>query len=614
MFSHSHDFVIEGGTFHNIGRDLNISVQEQEKYGGLLLLHRQTSTSAPYDAEARYPPPRVHPGTRAAILASLEQWITPKSGNEKEDKQGHGLDKWKVDGWWDDLGDEQGDEQGAEEGFGDDLNDKLPIRWLYGPAGAGKSAIAQTFAEMCTRNGTLAGSFFFWRDDPSRNNPQRLFTTIASQLARERSDLRLAINDAVLQNPLVLTSSIEAQFDALVVQPGLQVQPPERNRVLIIDGLDECSDSHNQQRILSILSDAIHEYPLPFNRILIASRPEPRIKQSFNSSAFDNICSWIPLDDTYQASRDIRLFLKDGFAKIFERHSHSLMHIPLPWPTANQIEHLTEKSSGQFIYPSTVLKYIDDNSTVPADRLNIVLGLEPSEDDDEDDSPFADLDALYRQILSVPKKPNLLVQILGAIVVSPPPLSSFNIKFLFTEVLSISMGTLYATLSGLHSVFKEPSPVDSHFSFCHASFPDFLYDRKRSLQFFIDKEAHHDLLAQRCLDVIFKWFPECCQNADVDVNTGTDMDMDNDSDFYANTELNLSLHPIDAAQKYPILEHFGFHVERASGTEQLLSKLKHFNPWPLTFYVGFTTYEHRLKDKCIREMAYLVEAAYRIQK
>jgi adenylylsulfate kinase-like enzyme len=38
------------------------------------------------------------------------------------------------------------------------------IIWLYGPAGAGKSAILQTIAEMCTRLQILLASFFWSRN------------------------------------------------------------------------------------------------------------------------------------------------------------------------------------------------------------------------------------------------------------------------------------------------------------------------------------------------------------------------------------------------------------------------------------------------------------------
>ncbi|KAF9077473.1 hypothetical protein BDP27DRAFT_1188343, partial [Rhodocollybia butyracea] len=128
--------------------------------------------------------------------------------------------------------------------------------------------------------------------------------------------------------------------------------------VLIIDGLDECSESGNQQRILSIIGEAMQNHNLPL-QILIASRPEQSIKESFRSPKFANICRWMPLDDTYQASLEIRKYLQERFDEIWRCHSDLMIHVSRPWPTSQQIEHLVEKASGQFIYPSTVLKYID---------------------------------------------------------------------------------------------------------------------------------------------------------------------------------------------------------------------------------------------------------------
>ena len=58
---------------------------------------------------------------------------------------------------------------------------KAFIMWVYGPAGAGKSAIAHTIAEMCEETILLA-SFFFSRNDPSRNTVKPLIATIAYQI------------------------------------------------------------------------------------------------------------------------------------------------------------------------------------------------------------------------------------------------------------------------------------------------------------------------------------------------------------------------------------------------------------------------------------------------
>ncbi|KAF9077475.1 hypothetical protein BDP27DRAFT_1356943 [Rhodocollybia butyracea] len=481
MFNGSHNFTVSGGNFNNIGGNLTyISSEENER--GLCALLQYTSTSATYNAEARFPPPLCHPGTREAILGDLKSWA---NSNAPDDA----------------------------------------IIWLYGPAGAGKSAIAQTFAEACARNGTLVGSFFFWHTDTSRNNPQMLFTTIAYQMAMSIPELRPKINAMVINDFLVPTSFIEKQFNDLILQPMLKARllrdlklttaqlrqtipiplhrkqqkqkqqkvsknacnlnfsSPDSPRVLIIDGLDECSDSGNQQRILSIIGEAMQKYNLPL-RILIASRPERSIKESFRSPKFENICHWIPLDDTlYQASLEIRKYLQDRFDEIWRRHSDLMIHVPRPWPTSQQIEYLVEKASGQFIYPSTVLKYIDDSGAVPADRLNIVLGL-PTEDYDGKDSPFASLDALYLQILSSSKNLTILNRTLAAIVlfrrdIRPGiPFSRIyeSMPKLAKLLPPMDLGRICATLSELHSLFYEPSPLESDFQFSHASFTDFLLD------------------------------------------------------------------------------------------------------------------------------------------
>ncbi|KAF9068246.1 hypothetical protein BDP27DRAFT_1295417 [Rhodocollybia butyracea] len=496
MLNRSRNFAINNSTFNNVGRDVNIFMDEER---GLQTLYWHTSTSALFTAEARFPLPLCHPGTREAILSELKVW--------------------------------------AKQDTPQVFTNGSSIRWLYGPAGAGKSAIAQTFAEACAKNGMLAGSFFFWRSDPSRNNPERLFTTLALQIAGAMPELRSIINSAVVKNPSVLTSSIEIQFNDLILHPWFKVQmhqellgkPPsshlhndgknqspflsapstgtsgsplssKRTQIIIIDGLDECSDSHDQQRILSILENALHKHPLPF-RIVISSRPEPRIRDSFNSPHLRSICRWMPLDDDlYRASREIRVFLQDKFQDILHRHIYTMEHVPHPWPTDDQIDILVQKSSGHFIYPSTVLKYIDGDGAVPADRLEVVLGIQPLEGAE---SPFVDLDALYSQILSTAhKKSPKLVHILGAIIVFMDNKISQEVLVHLLAVEMKSLGALRAALSSVHSLFNGPSPVESDLHFCHASFVDFLSNRQRSLQLYIDKSDGHDYLAQCCLSAM----------------------------------------------------------------------------------------------------------------
>ena len=71
------------------------------------------------------------------------------------------------------------------------------IMWVYGPAGAGKSAIAQTIAEMCEEKMILLASFFFSRNDPSRSNVNPLIATIAYQITLNLPKVRDAIIGAI---------------------------------------------------------------------------------------------------------------------------------------------------------------------------------------------------------------------------------------------------------------------------------------------------------------------------------------------------------------------------------------------------------------------------------
>ena len=140
------------------------------------------------------------------------------------------------------------------------------IMWVYGPAGSGKSAIAQTIAEMCEDKMILLASFFFSRNDPSRSNVKPLIATIAYQITLNLPHVREGILGAIERDPLIFSKSLAVQFKSLIVAP---LQPlveagffkePTSHHLVIIDGLDECSDPKVQQNIVEF-------WPIPSNDI-----------------------------------------------------------------------------------------------------------------------------------------------------------------------------------------------------------------------------------------------------------------------------------------------------------------------------------------------------------
>ena len=311
------------------------------------ILHQSTATAAFRNSKERFDPPKCHPNTRLAVLTKIMKWIQ----------------------WGEDL-----------DAF---------IMWVYGPAGAGKSAIAQTIAEMCEEEMLLLASFFFSRNDPSRSNVNPLIATIAYQITLNLPQVRDAILWAIERDPLIFSKSLAVQFKALIVAP---LQPlagagffdeSTARRLVIIDGLDECADPKVQKNILEVLGNAQRQHRLPLI-FLFASRPEQHISLAFSTGILSNVTTRVALDESYLPDKDIQLFLTDKFQEIQSTH-RLRAYIPPEWPLPNVLNQLVGKSSGQFIYASTVIHYVSSIRHSPTDRLDIILGIRPP----QRDLPFA---------------------------------------------------------------------------------------------------------------------------------------------------------------------------------------------------------------------------------
>src|SRR6266511_2007450 len=93
-------------------------------------------SSATHDNNDILDPPKCHPGTQIYFLNRLSNWVK-------------------------------------------DTSSLVYTTWLHGPAGAGKSAIAQSLAEILQAKGLLAGSFFFFHMDLKHNSEKPLIVTLA---------------------------------------------------------------------------------------------------------------------------------------------------------------------------------------------------------------------------------------------------------------------------------------------------------------------------------------------------------------------------------------------------------------------------------------------------
>ena len=176
-------------------------------------LERYIAPGAFHNSEERYDPPKCHPHTRRAVLKKIMDWVKH-------------------------------------------VNKVALFLWLYGPAGAGKSAIAQTIAELLEKAGLLAAAFFFSRNAAGRNDKTPLVATLVYQLVKSIPEIRDYVQKAVEEDPALFSCSIEAQIEALIVKPLNAVATDEtlaptllsRPRLIILDGLDECCTTSSSLR------------------------------------------------------------------------------------------------------------------------------------------------------------------------------------------------------------------------------------------------------------------------------------------------------------------------------------------------------------------------------
>ncbi|KAK1234926.1 hypothetical protein PQX77_001861 [Marasmius sp. AFHP31] len=440
-------------------------------------LLRKAALSALHDSEARFPQPNVLPGTRKTIIQELTSWI----------------------------------EDGSVE--------KGRVHWVYGAAGVGKSAIAQALSEKSIETGRLAAAFFFSRNDASRDKLAPFIPTITHQLVTSHNLkplLRPLVDHTIRSMPEIWEKNWEQQFKAIIQEPCAQVDPRKWEslpRLVIIDGVDECINVESQIRLLEMIKASSATLPLDF---LIFSRPEPDITRVFRHESFIPAPHIMSLAD-FAVRDDIEKYLRKEFDRLREKYHGTL---PVYWPGDEVNMVLVDRSTGQFVYVTTVMKFLSSGKVpvTPQQRLEVVLRAEPVSNSA---SPYPDLDQLYSQILYFCRNDDRKLQRVLQLVVSPVDLVDLKLPRTFRllgspqvvlasavaieQLLGLGQGEVTALLSGLHSILHIPEDRAERVSVLHASFTDFLLDRDRSGDYHVGKKLEERAWKEMVIVYQAKW-------------------------------------------------------------------------------------------------------------
>jgi len=160
------------------------------------------------------------------------------------------------------------------------------IFWLHGPAGTGKSSIAHTIAHQFQQLERLGSCFCFDRNRLAERRHEKVFSTVAKDLANRDRLLRRQLAAVVHDNDaLKNTTDILRQWKGLIVKPVVTLSEAIVGPiVIIIDALDKSGDTDSRRVLLRILNNTENRITdLPPNlRILLTSRPLQDIYAALN--------------------------------------------------------------------------------------------------------------------------------------------------------------------------------------------------------------------------------------------------------------------------------------------------------------------------------------------
>ena len=370
--------------------------------------------------------------------------------------------------------------------------------FLNGIAGIGKSTVASTVASLADEAGELGASHFFSRIN-GRTNPANVLTSFAFQLANRDPTMKKEIAQALEDDPDAGFQVIKDQLRKLIVEPLARLDPPPPRLLIVIDALDECQEAGADELLSHLLSQL---NATPFIKVLITGRPEQHIVSTFTRRKGHQ---GVVMHDIEQhiMEGDIEIFLR---AKLTEtQEEYRRIGVEWKW-TEQQLAMLVKRGGKLFVYAVTVYKYIKDRIVGdPEAQMKIVLDTKIPPDST---SPYADLDALYLQLIRISIPPSnrdarpvkRFQEVVGTIItlIEPLPIDSL------ARLTGTNEGQIRVELSKFPSVISAPTSSCDTPEIYHPSFPDFLKDPQRcdDHRFLVIPSRIHARLASSCLTLM----------------------------------------------------------------------------------------------------------------
>jgi hypothetical protein len=358
--------------------------------------------------------------------------------------------------------------------------------WLKGPAGCGKSTVANSVAEYFRRLRRRGAFLFFER---GKSDPADMFRTLAHQLALFDGNIQTAVLDVLAQEIDIANAPYQRQFDMLLYNLLCETDLERGPIIIVIDALDECGTSASRRELLQILSRKFQNLPSMF-RFLITSRPDADVASAFTSEK--HIASIEINIENNLESGDMLSYFQKELKNIKENAKYE--YFPEIWPSDTEMRSLVKISGGLFIWASTVIRLVSQS----VDKCDLLEDLiSPS----SNHSLTADLDQLYSKALALalPQAEARVsfVAIMGLILTSVEPLCDLDINTLLRLPVKKPSQHILGRLRSLLD-FEIGKPIHIF----HASFSDYLTTAERCGEWYINLVEQHNNITKCCFQTM----------------------------------------------------------------------------------------------------------------
>ncbi|KAF5390094.1 hypothetical protein D9757_003876 [Collybiopsis confluens] len=379
---------------------------------------------------------------------------------------------------------------------------------LYGGAGTGKSAICHTIGKKVNDSGELGAFFCFDRTFAAERTPAKALYTIAYDLGWKSLDFGKALVETVDQEQYLCNSSdIYELWEKLILVPAQKVTQA-KPMVIIIDALDEIGKEtqESKEKLLSLFLNENSKLPKNMH-ILVTSRSENDINEYIDQYG---LALWTQdMSELGKTEEDIGEY-------VYHRMKSKL--------SPSECKILAKQAEGYFQWAYTAcqaLLQMQKPGIKFKSQYKQFLTLSPSQN-----RHLLPLDALYRSILAsifdsrdetvMEEYRKIMSQIFSAyqplsrqsliqlqlasqqlMVNSDSAKLDFTNKELEVEEEEVVLQYLGSLFRGVEDMTTPVQPV-------HISVRDFLMDKTRSMEYFVDPTVGQRIMAVGTLQLMKK--------------------------------------------------------------------------------------------------------------